>query len=84
MFLLQPEERLSIESMRTSYYRQLQKYLEPETALMHSKVKLIATDSQNLSVHQSSPTKMKHDLFRNQHAQNGFSSFDTTALIEYE
>jgi len=67
--------------MRTDYFNQLRKHLEPERASIQSKTKSIAAYSQNGStMRRNSTTKMKQDLFRNLRPQDSFSSFEATAL----
>lgn len=82
LFKFKSDERLSIENMRTDYFTQLRKHLEPENMSIQSRTKSIAANSQQgSSIRQNSLTKVKQDLFRNQKPQDSFSSFDTTALI---
>ncbi|CAF4284971.1 unnamed protein product [Rotaria socialis] len=77
-----PDERLTIENMRADYYYQLQRHLEPENVSIHSKTKTNAPSAhQNSSTRANGAAKVKKDLLRSQHAQESFSSFDTTALI---
>ncbi len=81
-FYLKSDERLSIENMRTDYFHQLRKHLEPESASQQSKTKSIAVNSQHsLTVRPNSATKTKQESFRNQAPQDSFGSLDTTALI---
>ncbi len=69
--------------MRTDYYHQLRKYLEPESISIHSKTKsLTAISQQSLSTHRNSSTKIKQDLFRNQRPQDSFGSFDASAFLD--
>jgi hypothetical protein len=68
--------------MRTFYYEQLKRHLEPENTSLQSKTKSIAANSQHSSsVHGVVGVKHKQDLFRNQRPLDSFSSFDMTALI---
>ncbi len=68
--------------MRTLYYEQLLKHLEPESTSIQSKTKSIAAISQHSSsIHGLIGVKNKADLFRNHRVRDSFSSFDTSALI---
>ena len=76
------EERNSIETMRTQYYEQLRRHLEPESISIQSKTKSSATNSQHsASLHGVVGVKNKQDLFRNHRTRDSFTSFDTTAAI---
>ncbi|CAF3232742.1 unnamed protein product [Rotaria socialis] len=75
------DERTSIESMRSFYYDQLRRHLEPESISIQSKTKSIAAISQHSSLLPGPlPVKNNQDLLRNLRTQGSFSSFDTTAL----
>lgn len=68
--------------MRTTYYEQLRRHLEPENISIHSKTKSVAANSQHSSsLHGVMGVKIKQDVFRNQRPHDSFSSFDTTALM---
>ncbi len=69
--------------MRTAYYEQLKRHLEPENISLQSKTKSIAANSHHSSLlHGIVGVKNKQDLFRNQRPHDSFSSsFDTTALM---
>ncbi|UJR09976.1 hypothetical protein I4U23_014200 [Adineta vaga] len=76
------DERASIENMRTLYYEQLQRHLEPESVSIHSKTKSIAAISQHSSsLHGAVTVRNKQEIFRNHQLPDSFSSFDTAALI---
>jgi hypothetical protein len=64
--------------MRTDYFHQLRKHLEPEISSQQSKTKPIITES---GLRPNSGTKNKHELFRSPIPQDSFGSLDTTALI---
>jgi hypothetical protein len=68
--------------MRTDYYHQLRKHLEPESLSQQSKTKSITANFQhNSNIHPNSATKIKQDVIRNPIPQDSFGSLDTTALI---
>jgi hypothetical protein len=69
--------------MRTVYYEQLRRHLEPENISLQSKTKSIAANSQHSSsLHGITVVKNKQDLFRNQQPHDSFSSsFDATTLM---
>lgn len=81
--LRQPDERNSIENMRTLYYEQLRRHLEPDVTSLQSKTKSIAANSQHsASLHGTNVVKNKQDVFRNHQLPDSFtSSFDTTGLM---
>jgi hypothetical protein len=82
LFYFKPDERESIENMRTDYYHQLRKHLEPESLSQQSKTKSISANFQhNSNIQLNNATKTKQDVFRNQIPQDSFGSLDTTALI---
>lgn len=82
MFLLKPDERESIENMRTDYYQQLRKHLEPEVSSIQSKTKSITANTQhNSSVRANGAPKTKQDLLRNQPTLDSIGTSDTTALM---
>ncbi len=64
--------------MKTLYYEQLRRHLEPETTSIHSKTKSIAANSQHSSsLHGVVGVKNKQDLFRNHRPRDSFNSSDT-------
>jgi len=65
--------------MRTDYYNQLRKHLEPENLSNQSRSKSIGANSQSGS-RGNSVIKIKQDGFRNQQQQDSFSSFDAPTL----
>lgn len=68
--------------MRTIYYEQLRRHLEPENNSMQSKNRSMATNSQqSTSIQGGMNSKTKQDLFRNYRPQESFTSFDTNAPI---
>jgi hypothetical protein len=69
--------------MRTIYYEQLRRHLEPENTSLQSKRKSSNANSQHsASVHGITIAKTKQDLFRNQRPPDSFSSsLDATGLM---
>ncbi len=68
--------------MRTDYYNQLRRHLEPENISIQSKSKsLVPNSDKNSSVLRNGTTKTKQDLFRNQQSLGSLGSFDAPALI---
>ena len=78
LFDFKADERENIENMRTDYFHQLRKHLEPESSSQQSKTKVVPVIA---SLRPSSATKTRQELFRNQVPQESFGSLDTTALI---
>ena len=67
--------------MRTDYYTQLRKHLEPESTSIQSKTKSVTAYSQHSSSAQrNSLAKLKQELYHNQRPQDSFGSFDNSAL----
>jgi hypothetical protein len=68
--------------MRTFYYEQLLRHLEPERTSLQSKTKSVAANSHHSSLlHGVAGVKNKQDLLRNYRPRDSFSSFDTTGLM---
>jgi len=62
--------------MRTDYYHQLRRHLEPEISSVQSKGK----SQPEPAAHRNSVAKLKQESFRNQKTNESFASFDTNAL----
>jgi hypothetical protein len=68
--------------MRTLYYEQLLRHLEPESSSLQSKAKsIIANSHHSPLLHGIAGVKNTKDLHRNHRLRDSFSSFDTTALM---
>lgn len=69
--------------MRTDYYHQLQRQLEPERMSIQSKAKqTVAHPQQNSAARGNGVAKPKKELVRQQPTQESAGSSDTTALIQ--
>ena len=62
--------------MRTAYYDQLRRHLEPESVSMQSKSKGSVPNAQQNISKVNGISKTKQDQYRNQKPQDSFGSFD--------
>lgn len=74
-----PDERQIIENMRTNYFHQLQKQLEPERISMQSKT-ANGNAASGSTGRSNGVTKIKQEMFRNQRPQDSLGSFDCSAF----